>query len=207
MLGSNSVLPGHPELGGAGQPLEVSPDADLLLLPVDQVLADLLKDAVGHDSLFEQRHGYYADILRPEIVETLPVGWESRLHPVVGYGNVFALDVYDLALVKLVVGRPKDLELLRALLKLGIMEASRLRAHYSRRRWRNTKRSSRDGICIWSSLNAGERKGERLRPSSSAVLPNCRGVVGGLPPSPDLFPVPSVVGFPRCVASGRRWGS
>lgn len=132
VLGSSSLLPGHPELGGAGQPLEVSLDADLLLLPVDQALADLLKDAVGRDSLFEQRHGYYADILRPEIVETLPAGWEGRLQPVAGYDNVFALDLYDLALVKLMVGRPKDLALLQALLQLGIVEEGRLRAHYQR---------------------------------------------------------------------------
>ena len=71
----------------------------------------LIKDAVGHESAFEQRHGYYADILRPAVAESLPAGWESRLHPVAGYDNVFALDLYDLALVKLLVGRPKDLEL------------------------------------------------------------------------------------------------
>ena len=130
MLGSSSLLPCHPQLGDAGQPLELSLDADLLLEPVDDSLATMLKDAVGHESAFEQRHGYYADILRPLIVETLPAGWESRLHPVAGYKNVFALDPYDLAIVKLMVGRQKDLDLLRALFRLGILEPGRLRAHY-----------------------------------------------------------------------------
>lgn len=130
VLGSSSLLPRHPQLGETGQPLELSLDADLLLEPVDQSLADLLKEAIGQDSRFEQRHGYYADILRPTIVETLPAGWESRLHPVAGFEQVFALDVYDLALVKLQVGRPKDLELLRALLRLGLVEAGRLQTHY-----------------------------------------------------------------------------
>jgi hypothetical protein len=46
VLGSSSLLPQHPELGEAGQPLEVSLDADLLLEPVDQALADMLKDAI-----------------------------------------------------------------------------------------------------------------------------------------------------------------
>lgn len=32
--------------------------------------------------------------------------------------------------MKLLVGRPKDLDLLRALLRLGILEPARLRAHY-----------------------------------------------------------------------------
>ncbi len=130
VLGSSSLLASHPQLGGAGQPLELSLDADLLLEPVDQALADMLKDAVGQESSFERRHGYYADILRPIIAETLPAGWESRLHPVAGYDNVFALDVYDLALVKLILGRSKDLELLRVLLKLGHLDPTRLRAHY-----------------------------------------------------------------------------
>ena len=35
-----------------------------------------------------------ADILRPAIAMALPAGWELRLHPVEGYNNVFALDVY-----------------------------------------------------------------------------------------------------------------
>lgn len=74
--------------------------------------------------------GYYADILRPAIVETLPAGWETRLHAVAGYENVFALDQYDLALVKLVLGRQKDLDLVRALLQRGILEPPRLCQHY-----------------------------------------------------------------------------
>jgi len=130
VLGSSSLLPRHPDMGGAGQLLELSLDADLLVEPVDESLAALLKDAVGHESAFEQRQGYYADFLRPTVIETLPTGWESRLHPMAGYDNVFALDPYDLALVKLTVGRQKDLDLLRALLKLGILEPARLREHY-----------------------------------------------------------------------------
>lgn len=72
VLGSSSLLPLHPQLGEAGQPLELSLDADSLLEPVDGSLAAILKDAVGHESAFEQRQGYYADILRPAIAESLP---------------------------------------------------------------------------------------------------------------------------------------
>jgi hypothetical protein len=130
VLGSSSLLPQFPELGESGQPLEVSLDADLLLDPVNETIANMLKDAVGEESGFQQQHGYFADILRPTIAEALPAGWESRLHPVSGYDAVFALDPYDLALVKLMVGREKDLELLRSLLRLGIVEPARLRQHY-----------------------------------------------------------------------------
>ncbi|MHB9007275.1 MAG: DUF6036 family nucleotidyltransferase [Limisphaerales bacterium] len=130
ILGSSCLLPIYPGLGEPGQPLEMSYDSDLLLTPIDDETAAILGEAVGQQSLFAKRHGYYADVLRPSIAETLPAGWESRLHLVAGCDNVFALDVYDLALVKLMIGRQKDLDLLRALLKLGVLEPMRLRAHY-----------------------------------------------------------------------------
>ena len=130
VVGSSSLLPAHTELGEPGQPLETSYDSDLLLTPIDEEMAAIIGEAVEQQSLFAKRHGYYADILRPSIAETLPAGWESRLHPVAGYENAFTLDVYDLALVKLMVGRTKDLDLLRTLLELGILEPAPLQAHY-----------------------------------------------------------------------------
>jgi hypothetical protein len=130
ILGSASLLPLHPELDVAGSALELTTDADFLLDPSSEAMAESLQFAAGRDSAFMSQNGYYLDILRPTIAETLPAGWESRLHPVAGYDNVFALDVYDLALVKLMVGRQKDLELLRALFKLRIVRPERLRDHY-----------------------------------------------------------------------------
>ena len=132
IIGSSSLLPQNPTLGEPGQPLEASYDVDLLLTPIDEETAAILGEAVGQQSLFTKRGGYYADILRPTMRDTLPAGWESRLHPVVGYTNVFALDIYDLALVKLMVGREKDLNLLRALFQLGLIEPARVREHYQR---------------------------------------------------------------------------
>jgi hypothetical protein len=132
LLGSSSLLPEHPELGEPGRVLEVTTDADFLLEPSSEALAESLQVAAGRESAFMAQFGYYADILRPAIVETLPAGWETRLRPVPGYPNVFALDAYDLALVKLIIGRQKDLDLLRGLLRFGVLEAERLRAHYQR---------------------------------------------------------------------------
>lgn len=130
VIGSSSLLPSFPELGESCAALEQSYDTDILLDPIDDELAGILAEAIGQQSLFASRHGYYADILRPAISEALPVGWESRLQAVDGFSNVFALDVYDLALVKLMVGRPKDLDLLSALLERGIVEPDKLRDHY-----------------------------------------------------------------------------
>src|SRR5450755_1544256 len=97
VLGSSSLLPEHPDLGEAGQALEGSYDSDLQIAPMQEELAAILGEAVGQGSLFARRHGYYADILRPSIAETLPAGWQTRLRPAQGYPDVFTLDPYDLA--------------------------------------------------------------------------------------------------------------
>ena len=124
VLGSSSLLASFPELGGL---LENTYDADLLLDPINQDVAAYLAEALGQGSLFRAEKGYHADILHPTVVESLPPGWECRLVAVEGFDNVFALDPYDLAAVKLVVGREKDLALVRGLLGLGKITADRLR--------------------------------------------------------------------------------
>lgn len=149
VLGSSSLLPQHPHLGEAGRPLELTADAHFLLEPVNEAIAESLQLAAGRDSAFMAQFGYYADILRPIMAETLPAGWETRLHPVPGYDNVFALDVYDLALVKLMLGREKDLALLRALLHLGIIELGRLRQHYQ-----NTPLGEAEALAAGKNLHA-----------------------------------------------------
>jgi hypothetical protein len=130
ILGSGALLASFPEIGEEEGPLERTLDGDFLLDPTDERIAGLLKDAIGSESVFFDMHGYYADCLRPEIVETFPAGWEGRLVPFADYGDVFALEPYDVALVKLVVGRGKDLALVRALLESGRLEIARLEARY-----------------------------------------------------------------------------
>jgi len=130
LLGSASLLITHPELGEKGNPLELTDDADFLLYPSNEGLAESLQLAAGRDSAFMKEFGCYLDILRPEITQTLPVGWELRLKSVAKYDNVFALNPYDLAIVKLKLGRTKDLDLLRAMLSFKIITSEKLRSHY-----------------------------------------------------------------------------
>jgi hypothetical protein len=118
VLGSSSILASFPDLGEAGL-LDNTFDADFLLDPVNKPTSDLLKEAIGEGSLFEKEKSYHANILLPSIVETLPPGWEERLVPVAGFENVFALEPLDLAAVKVVLGRNKDLALVGKLLELG----------------------------------------------------------------------------------------
>jgi hypothetical protein len=149
ILGSSSLLPAHPELGEKGRPLELTADADFLIEPTNEAIAESLQLAAGEDSAFMAQFGYHVDLLRPSIGEALPAGWESRLYLVAGYDNVFTLDAYDLALAKLMVGREKDLDLLRALLRLGIIEQTRLREHYQQ-----CPLGEREAVAAGRNLNA-----------------------------------------------------
>ena len=128
VLGSSALLGSFPELGEANGPLEKTFDADLLIEPCDEQLAAVLHEAVGDGSLFAQRVGYHADILRLEITETLSPGWESRLVPIDAARNVAALSAEDLLVVKLRTGRPKDLALCRDLLQRKLVRPETLRA-------------------------------------------------------------------------------
>ncbi len=128
VLGSSALLARFPELGEGGGPLELSFDADLLVEPCDEDMAALLHEAVGEGSLFARRSGYHADILRPQVSEALPPGWEQRVIPLSGSGEVAALAPEDLVVVKLRAGRPKDLDLCQCLMRRGLVNAEDIRA-------------------------------------------------------------------------------
>ena len=134
VLGSSSLLAEFPELGESGQPLEISYDADLLIEPCDEETAAVLHEAVGEGSLFHRRHAIFADILRPDIVDTLPDGWASRLHTLAG-GQSSCLDSHDLALVKLSLGREKDIALVADLLRRSCLNMKTLRTLYRAASW------------------------------------------------------------------------
>lgn len=135
VLGSASLLGTDPRLGEPGQPLELSYDAELLLHPVDDETARILHEAVGEGSLFHRRHACFADILRPEIVKTLPEGWEPRLVRLPDPPDVSCLDPHDLALVKLALGREKDMALLKQLLERGVIRGDELRRRFHALAW------------------------------------------------------------------------
>jgi hypothetical protein len=115
VLGSASLLASFPELGDPHGPLASTYDADLCPDPFDELTAIMLDEALGENRAYFRLHGYHADILRDSILETLPRGWRERLVPVPEAEAAQALDPHDLAAVKLLVGRPKDLILVREL--------------------------------------------------------------------------------------------
>jgi len=121
VFGSSSLLSSHPELGEPGEPLESSFDADFLVEPCSEDLARMLDEAVGENRRFHAMFGYYADFLRPAIVDSLPRNWEERLIPLSTIEHVFCLEPHDLAVAKLHAGRRKDIDLLVVLLKRDLL--------------------------------------------------------------------------------------
>jgi hypothetical protein len=109
--------------------------------PYDQEIGKLLDEAMGENSVFYGKTGYYAHVILPAAKDTLSRGWEERLVPLPGTDAARCLDPHDLAAVKLQVGRPKDLELCAALLA-----TKRLQADLIRERLRETRMD--DGLRV-----------------------------------------------------------
>jgi hypothetical protein len=109
-------------------PAEVllSQECDLYPRTHPQV-ANLLDAELGRNSAFARRHGFYVDIVTPDLA-SLPEGWEQRLKPFhAGRITAFCLELHDLLASKLAAGRLKDLELVGAVLKLRLGKTSILR--------------------------------------------------------------------------------
>jgi hypothetical protein len=135
VLRSSALLGVDARLGNPGEMLETSCDADLLLTPVDEDTARMLQEAMGEGSLFHSRYACFADILRPDIVETFPAGWAQRLVPLAGHAGAFYLDPHDLALVKAAPGGAKDMESVGGLLKRGCIQPAELRRRFQASGW------------------------------------------------------------------------
>lgn len=127
VLGSASLLASFPELGNVGSPLASTYDADLCPEPFDELTGTMLDEALGENRAYFRRHGYHADILKDTILDTLPAGWRDRLVPIPDCPAALALDPCDLAAIKLLVGRPKDLVLVSSLHSAGLIESEAVR--------------------------------------------------------------------------------
>lgn len=103
--------------------VQMSIEADLLLVREDfQARADI-EDRFGMNSEFQAEVGFYAHPVGLGTI-TLPPGWEERLIAFgrdEGLANVWALEIHDLAVSKLMVGRDKDFEFLRSLLERSLI--------------------------------------------------------------------------------------
>lgn len=127
ILGSSSLLATFPQLGEPDQVLSTTFDADLYVAPFENLTALMLEESLGEGHAFHRIHGYHADVMREEILQTFPHGWFDRKVPVPGT-TAHALEPHDLAAVKILVHRKKDLALVRCLWALGLLDATTIRA-------------------------------------------------------------------------------
>ena len=89
--------------------------------------SDIIDAVLGDRSMFHDTHGFYVHGIGPETA-TLPEGWRERLVPVRNENTRgctgWCLEVHDLAASKLVAGREKDLDFVRALFRHAMIDAA-----------------------------------------------------------------------------------
>jgi hypothetical protein len=125
VVGSQAILGQFPE---APASLLTSMEADVYPRNLPE-RAELVDGTLGEGSMFHETFGYYAQGVGPKTA-TLPAGWEARLVRVFGPGTHgitgWCLEIHDLLVSKVVAGRPKDLDFLRAALSAGLADPTEL---------------------------------------------------------------------------------
>lgn len=100
----------------------ISREADIAVIVDDNDIQDMVADRIsgvfGELSWFDRSHGYHADGVNLDTA-ILADGWKDRIKPYeaqgVPEGKFFALSYQDLAVSKLMAGRPKDLDFVRGM--------------------------------------------------------------------------------------------
>lgn len=113
-----------------------NPPSDLLLSNEVDIypenrpdLSDLIDGTIGYYSMFHQTFGIYADGVGPETAN-LPRDWRSRAktlrtHMTEGATGI-APEIHDLLASKLIAGREKDIDWVRAALAHGLADAMKI---------------------------------------------------------------------------------
>lgn len=121
VVGSQSILGAYPEVTHPALCRSMEADVFPLTAPENSILID---GAIGERSIFHETFGYYAHGVDLETA-VLPEGWKDRLIPIQNentrHCTGWCLDPHDLAISKLVAGRPKDLEFLAAMHELKML--------------------------------------------------------------------------------------
>lgn len=130
IIGSQALLGACPN---APPELLTSMEADLY--PADDPSkAELIDGCIGELSPFHETFGYYAHGVGPETA-SLPSGWKTRLVRVknenTGGTAAWCLSPADLAVSKLLAGRPKDIEFVSRMISLGILTDQSIRELFS----------------------------------------------------------------------------
>jgi hypothetical protein len=127
VIGSQAILGSFPDA-----PVEITASQEADTFPLDAPeKADLIDGSIGEKSPFHEAFGYYAHGVGPETA-ILPAQWQTRLVEVANENTRgivgLCLSPSDLAISKLLAGREKDLEFVKAMLTHGLLDVDALRA-------------------------------------------------------------------------------
>lgn len=120
IMGSQSILASYSVLT-LNRELMMSAEVDIMPVAIDSSEIDRLSDhldgSLGQDSHFQESFGFHVDGISIE-TSVLPDGWIDRLVPEVDPSSGatgWCLDPHDLAVAKLIAGRPKDIDFVEIL--------------------------------------------------------------------------------------------
>jgi hypothetical protein len=127
VIGSQALLASCPDA-----PEELLRSVEVDCYPLDDpAKADLIDGSIGELSPFHETFGYYAHGIGPETA-VLPRGWRRRVVRLENEntGGVIGLCLApdDLAVSKLLAGREKDVEFVRAMLRARLVTEARIRS-------------------------------------------------------------------------------
>jgi hypothetical protein len=122
VVGSQAVLAQHPRL-----PQSMAQSVELDIYPrFRPELAEVIEGAIGADSPFHGTFGYHADGIGPDTAR-LPQDWETRAFEfAVGDARAICPEIHDIAVSKLLAGRPKDLQWLEAAVQASLVDTARV---------------------------------------------------------------------------------
>lgn len=104
-----------------------SRELDIVPMPFDQCLADVIEGSIGELSAFDDTFGVHAHGVGPETA-VFPEGWEDRatMADVSGV-NVIVPSPEDLAIAKYVAGREKDHAFIASMWETGLLDYDLMR--------------------------------------------------------------------------------
>jgi hypothetical protein len=139
IIGSQAVQGLHPDI----QIDSVLNSEDVDLFPTDyrESMFIVMHERLGFEYEFWEEHGYYVEIVRPELPR-FPTDWRDRANSeIIGKVDVngekhsvtaIYPDIHDLTASKVVVGRPSDFRFLADLIRVGIIDEEKLSRAVSR---------------------------------------------------------------------------
>lgn len=163
VIGSNAVL-GLAETTAIPAAMSMSIDLDSYLKNDPGRTSDLVA-ALGENSEFHRREGFFLDMVSPQL-PTLPDGWQGRLIPVRRDGaTAWFIDPDDAAISKYARGEPRDQRWIRAGMEAGIVSLPKVKALLGRTSFFDTEEEA----AARTRVQADERWLEQRRAEKSGL--------------------------------------